>query len=100
MQKKDGGEEISLDKRRKVGGGGGGRLTGPTAASRARQVLSTVNSNNQDSASDAASIAETSESAEFTKEEVEALLNEKIKGKKFDLKVWFCKLIFLWVIDN
>ncbi|XP_057538372.1 kinesin-like protein KIN-14C [Amaranthus tricolor] len=86
LNKKDGGEEISLDKRRKVGGGGGGRLTGPTAASRARQVLSTVNSNNQDSASDAASIAETSESAEFTKEEVEALLNEKIKGKKFDLK--------------
>lgn len=28
-----------------------------------------------------------SESMEFTKEEVEALLNEKIRGKKFDVKV-------------
>ena len=84
MQKKDGGEELPFDKRRKIGGG---RLAGTTAASRARQVLSNVNSNNQDGASDAASIAEVPESVEFTKEEVEALLNEKIKGKKFDLKV-------------
>ncbi|KAL2931148.1 Kinesin-like protein KIN-14C [Bienertia sinuspersici] len=83
--KKEEREEIPFDKRRKVGGGT--RLTGPTAASRGRQVLSTVNSNNQDSASDAASsVAEVSENVEFTKEEVDALLNEKIKGKKFDLK--------------
>ncbi|CAO2823724.1 unnamed protein product [Amaranthus hypochondriacus] len=83
LSKKDGGEEVPFDKRRKIGGG---RLAGTTAASRARQVLSNVNSNNQDSTSDAASIAEVPESVEFTKEEVEALLNEKIKGKKFDLK--------------
>jgi hypothetical protein len=27
---------------------------------------------------------------DFTKEEVDALLNEKLKGKKFDLKVYSC----------
>ena len=85
MQKKDGGEEIPFDKRRRIAGGT--RLAGPTAASRARQVLSAVNSNNQDTASDTASVAEGSEHVEFTWEDVDALLNEKIKGKKFDLKV-------------
>ncbi|XP_021719594.1 kinesin-like protein KIN-14C [Chenopodium quinoa] len=84
FHKKDGGEEIPFDKRRRIGGGT--RLAGPTAASRARQVLSAVNSNNQDTASDTASVAEGSEHVEFTREDVEALLNEKIKGKKFDLK--------------
>ena len=62
-------------------------MTGPTATSRARQVLSTVTSNNQDPGN--AAPADVSESVEFTKEEVEALLNEKVKGKKFDLKVRF-----------
>ncbi|XP_021726252.1 kinesin-like protein KIN-14C [Chenopodium quinoa] len=84
FHKKDGGEEIPFDKRRRIAGGT--RLAGPTAASRARQVLSAVNSNNQDTASDTASVAEGSEHVEFTWEDVDALLNEKIKGKKFDLK--------------
>ncbi|KAJ8424941.1 hypothetical protein Cgig2_030897 [Carnegiea gigantea] len=82
LQRKDGGDEVAIDKRRKVGVGG--RMTGPTATSRARQVLSTVTSNNQDPGN--AAPADVSESVEFTKEEVEALLNEKVKGKKFDLK--------------
>ncbi|KNA13725.1 hypothetical protein SOVF_113380 [Spinacia oleracea] len=82
--KKDGGEEIPIDKRRRIAGGA--RLAGPTAASRARQVLSAVGSNNQDTASDTVSVAEVSEHVEFTKEEVAALLNEKPKGKKYDLK--------------
>lgn len=84
IRKKDAGEEVPFDKRRRIAGGA--RLAGTTAASRARQVLSTVSSNNQDNASDAASVADGLEHVEFTKEEVEALLNEKIKGKKFDLK--------------
>lgn len=37
-----------------------------------------------------------SESVEFTKEEVEALLNEKPKAKKFDHKVIF--LIFMFSV--
>ncbi|KAK9714865.1 hypothetical protein RND81_06G126100 [Saponaria officinalis] len=62
-------------------------MTGPTAASRARQVLSTVNANRQDNnAADTASEVAVEEIMEFTKEDVDALLNEKIKGKKFDLK--------------
>ncbi|KAL9234140.1 hypothetical protein vseg_009043 [Gypsophila vaccaria] len=82
--KKDGGDENPFDKRRKIGVG---RMTGPTAASRARQVLSTVNANRQDNnAADTASEVAAEEVIEFTKEEVDALLNEKIKGKKFDLK--------------
>ena len=89
MQKKDAGDEAPFGKRPKVGGGG--RMAGPTASSRARQVLSTVSSNQQDSsnAADLPASSEASETVDFTREEIEALLNEKIKGKKFDLKVWF-----------
>ncbi|KAJ8422539.1 hypothetical protein Cgig2_032172 [Carnegiea gigantea] len=86
LAKKDGGDEAPFTKRRKVGGEG--RMVGTTASSRARQVLSNVSSNQQDSSSaaDPAAPSEASESTDFTREEVEALLNEKIKGKKFDLK--------------
>lgn len=86
MQKKDGGDEAPFSKRRKVGGEG--RMAGTTASSRARQVLSNVCSNQQDSgtAADPAASSEASESTDFTREEVEALLNDKFKGEKFDLR--------------
>ncbi|GAB2298799.1 Kinesin-like protein KIN-14C [Dionaea muscipula] len=84
--KKDGAVDIQSDKRRKVGVG---RMVGPTASSRARQVLAAVNLHQESvgtGSSGDSSAAECLESLNFTKDEVEALLNEKIKGKKFDLK--------------
>lgn len=66
---------------------------GPTSTGtgRPRQAFAVIN-NRQDggAASDMAS-TEGSDCGitEFTKEEVEALLNEKPKAKKFDLKVCF-----------
>ncbi|GMH30287.1 hypothetical protein Nepgr_032130 [Nepenthes gracilis] len=86
LHKKDGGEEIPFDKRRKIGGG---RTAAHAATGRARQVLSAVNLNQESAgpASTADSAAtEGSEDVNFTRDEVEALLIEKIKGKKFDLK--------------
>ncbi|XP_074272083.1 kinesin-like protein KIN-14C isoform X2 [Silene latifolia] len=86
--KEGGGEENANDKRRKVGGG---RMTGPTAASQGRQVrpvLSTVSLNRQDTSSVADTVSEMAveEIVDFTKEDVEALLNEKIKARKTDFK--------------
>jgi kinesin family protein C1 len=67
-------------------------MVGPASIGRGRQAFSMVN-NRQDvtAASDFGS-AEGSDCGivEFTKEEVDALLNEKLKGKKFDLKVYSC----------
>ncbi|KAH9611188.1 hypothetical protein KSS87_011371 [Heliosperma pusillum] len=85
---KDRGEENARDKRQKTGVG---RMTGPTASSRRRQVLSTMNANQQDSSSnnnvaDTVSEMAVEEIVEFSKDDVEALLNEKIKGGKFDFK--------------
>lgn len=79
--KKDTVDDVRVDKRRKIGAG---RMTGPLSTIRTRQALSLVN-NMPDSAanSDASSDCST---MEFTKEEVEGLLNEKLKGKKFDMK--------------
>lgn len=90
MQKKDTVDDVRVDKRRKIGAG---RMTGPSSTIRTRQALSLVN-NMPDSAanSDASSDCST---MEFTKEEVEGLLNEKLKGKKFDMKVRsICNLPF------
>ncbi|KAL1809078.1 hypothetical protein ACET3Z_026068 [Daucus carota] len=74
------------DKRRKVASG---RITGSTAASRRRQVSAVV-TNRQDAVvgGNAESVNEELENVklEFTKEEVDVLLNEKIRAKKFDLK--------------
>ncbi|KAL8119523.1 kinesin-like protein KIN-14C [Apium graveolens] len=74
------------DKRRKVTTG---RIMGSTAASRRRQATAVV-SNRQDAAvgGNAESVNEELESVkvEFTKEEVDVLINEKIRAKKFDLK--------------
>lgn len=60
----------------------------PTNTGRTRQAFSLVNKQDISAASDMSS-TEGSESGnvEFTKEEAEALLNEKSKAKKFDLKV-------------
>ena len=66
----------------------------PLAASRGRgrQAFSEVNSRQDVMATSDVGSGEGSEcgTVEFTKEEVEALLNEKLKGKKLDpLKVIF-----------
>nr|XP_023876567.1 kinesin-like protein KIN-14C isoform X2 [Quercus suber]POF23374.1 kinesin-like protein kin-14c [Quercus suber] len=88
--KKDGNEEVPLDKRRRIGAG---RTVGPPLAAsrgRGRQAFSEVNSRQDVTATSDVGSGEGSEcgTVEFTKEEVEALLNEKLKGKKLDpLKV-------------
>ncbi|KAG2688117.1 hypothetical protein I3760_09G079300 [Carya illinoinensis] len=83
--KKDDIDQVSFDKRRRIGAG---RTVAPASTGRGRQAFAMVN-NRQDvtTASDMGS-AEGSEcvTTEFTKEEVEALLNVKFKGKQFDLK--------------
>lgn len=77
--------EIPLDKRRRIGAA---RATGPTSSSRARQAFSEVNNRQDVTSTGETASAEGSENipVEFTKEEVETLLNEKPKTKKFDLK--------------
>ncbi|KAJ9566172.1 hypothetical protein OSB04_002138, partial [Centaurea solstitialis] len=76
-------DDASLDKRRKIGTG---RMMASTTASRGRQPLAPMN--NQNDVAVAPSETEGSEckNIEFTKEEVDALLNERFKGKKFDSK--------------
>lgn len=72
---------IHINKQRRVG-------TGLAVAGRGRQPFAPV-TNRQDGATstgEAGSSEGLDEKLEFTKEEVEALLNEKIKSKKFDLK--------------
>ncbi|CAK7350899.1 unnamed protein product [Dovyalis caffra] len=82
--KKEGVEGIPLDKRRRIGMG---RTGGATNAD--RKPFGSVN-RKQDvvATSDAVSSAEGSDSGnfEFTKEEVDALVNERLKMKKFDHK--------------
>ncbi|GKD50714.1 hypothetical protein Tco_1279690, partial [Tanacetum coccineum] len=78
--------DAPLDKRRKVGTG---RSMALTTSSRSRQVLAPVTTNQKEVA---AAASETQvledETMEFTKEEVDALLNERFKGKaQFNLKV-------------
>ncbi|KAK3035112.1 hypothetical protein RJ639_032614 [Escallonia herrerae] len=86
LSKNGGLEDRPLEKRQKVGTG---RMMGSTTASRGRQALAVVN-NRQDLATGAGDLGGTegseSGNVEFTKEEVETLLNERPKGKKFDLK--------------
>ncbi|KAK2644325.1 hypothetical protein Ddye_019520 [Dipteronia dyeriana] len=79
-------DDIPFDKRRKIGAG---RTAVPTGTVRTRQAFAVVSNrqNAPQAASDVGS-AEGSEcgNIEFSKEEVEALLNEKPKAKKYDLK--------------
>lgn len=64
-----------------------------------RQPFSMVSNRQDVSAAADASNNEVSNSGniEFTKEEVEALLNEKMKLSKLDLKVFFIRLTFRWL---
>ncbi|GLT32058.1 hypothetical protein SLA2020_067520 [Shorea laevis] len=79
--KKDvGADDNQLDKRRKVEAG---KRVGPTVGGRPRQPFAAV-TNEQEAAADVGSAEECGN--EFTKEKVEALLNEKPKASKFDLK--------------
>ncbi|GAV71260.1 Kinesin domain-containing protein [Cephalotus follicularis] len=84
FNKKDVIDGIPLDKRRRIGAN---RMPRQAGTGRTRQALDVVNSQDTTATSDIGS-AEGSDCAsiEFTKEEVEALLSEKPKAKKFDLK--------------
>ncbi|CAN0852508.1 Kinesin-like protein KIN-14C [Linum grandiflorum] len=78
--KRDGGDGVSVDKRRRVGVGAG-RTGGPD-----RRPLSSVNKKLEGASSTVASEVSEGGVTEFTKEEVEALANERPKMKKFDHK--------------
>ncbi|KAK6932409.1 Spindle pole body-associated protein Vik1/Cik1, microtubule binding domain [Dillenia turbinata] len=80
--KKEGIDEIP-DKRRKIGTV---RVAGVGNRVRGRQALSAVDpeQNSTDLISNASS--DVGGVIQFTKDEIQALLNEKLKGKKFDLK--------------
>ncbi|CAN8246212.1 unnamed protein product [Cochlearia groenlandica] len=73
--KKEGLSSVPFDKRRKVEAQGTGR----------RQVLSTVNRQDVTANSDVGSTEEPCK-VDFTKDEVVALLNERVKAGKFDTK--------------
>ncbi|CAL5341807.1 hypothetical protein CsSME_00026283 [Camellia sinensis var. sinensis] len=79
-------DEVSVDKRRKIGFS---KMVGPANGSRTRQAFSVVNGG-QDLApanGTASNAGSDCGSVEFTREEVEGLLNEKMKTKnKFNLK--------------
>ncbi|KAL4580425.1 hypothetical protein LXL04_016617 [Taraxacum kok-saghyz] len=77
-------DDAPLDKRKKIGAG---RMMASTTASRGRQALAPMN-NQKDVPVAPPYETEVSEceNIEFTKEEVDVLLNEKFKGKKFDSK--------------
>ncbi|GJY58034.1 kinesin-like protein KIN-14C, partial [Tanacetum coccineum] len=77
-------DDAPSDKRRKLGSG---RIMASTTSSRGRQALASVTTNQKEVAA-APSEAQVPEDQimEFTKEEVDALLNERFKGKKFDSK--------------
>ncbi|KAJ4980406.1 hypothetical protein NE237_031243 [Protea cynaroides] len=84
--RKDNLAEVPIDKRRKIGFG---KMVGETSSTRTRRVFSAANAGQDHvTASDPASAASSQCGCiEFTLEDVEALLNEKMKGKtKFDYK--------------
>lgn len=62
---------------------------GSTTASRGRQALYVVNNNKQDVVASDVAMTDASECGivDFTKDDVEALLNVKIQGTRFDFKV-------------
>ncbi|XP_038689461.1 kinesin-like protein KIN-14C [Tripterygium wilfordii] len=83
--KKEAADGIPLDKRRRVGVG---KLAGAGTTGRTREAFTAVNNRQEVPAAADVGSNEGSESGsiEFTKEEVEELLLEKPKAKKFDLK--------------
>ncbi|KAL4291797.1 hypothetical protein GQ457_14G010650 [Hibiscus cannabinus] len=82
IQRKELGDENPLDKRRRLAAMGRG--AGTAGAGRTRQPFAAVNSRQEVAVAVAA--PEECPNHEFTKEEVESILNEKPKAKKFDLK--------------
>jgi len=82
-------EDASLDKRRRgIGAEKMERQGGAAAPGRHRTPFSVVTNR-----SDLNTTSDVSEAVDFTKEEVEALLNEKKKGNTYDSKV--CSVMFL-----
>lgn len=87
--KKENLEEIPLDKRRKVGIG---KMVGQANNVRSRQVFSVVNAGHDLNSGDLmangnSDCGSSGGGVELTREDVEALLNERMKGKnKFDYK--------------
>lgn len=75
-------------------------MVGPANSGRTRQAFSVVNGG-QENGGPPSSAGSECGGIEFTKEDVEALLNEKMKGKnKFNLKVcgfWDFFLVFFCV---
>ncbi|KAD3069331.1 hypothetical protein E3N88_37211 [Mikania micrantha] len=76
-------DDAPVDKRRKIAMG---RVMSSTSSSRGRQALAPMNNQKEVSVAPSETEGTESELVEFTKEEVDALLNEKFKGKKFDSK--------------
>jgi len=77
-------EEASLDKRRRILGAD--KMDRQQGGSRVRTPFSVVT--NTTATSDTADAAEGAVVVDFTKDEVEALLNEKKKGNTYDNKVF------------
>lgn len=79
-------------------------MVGPASTGRARQAFAVVNNKPDGTVTNDMGSAEGSDCApvEFTKEKIEALLNEKSKGKKFDHKVMLIfvnvKLCFVQIL--
>lgn len=82
-------DEEGFVNRRRHSIGGGSKMAGPAHGIRNnRQVFSVVNGGAQDLAATNGSNAGSDYGGDFTKDEVDALLNEKMKTKnKFNLKV-------------
>lgn len=76
-------DDAPLDKRRKIGTG---RMMASTTASRGRQALAPMNNPKDVAVAPSETEGSECENIEFTKDEVDALLNERFKGKKFDSK--------------
>ncbi|XP_047342641.1 kinesin-like protein KIN-14N [Impatiens glandulifera] len=79
-------EEVSVDKRRKIGAA---KTTGPVNVHKTRQAFTVVNGGQDPplSTSAASTAGSDCDNVEFTQEEVEALLNEKMKTKnRFNAK--------------
>ncbi|KAH7516027.1 hypothetical protein FEM48_Zijuj10G0091000 [Ziziphus jujuba var. spinosa] len=83
--KKDVNDDAPLDKRRRIGMS---RTVGQMVNGPRRPPFSAVNSRQDVPAAADASSTKVTESAnvDFTKEDIEALLNEKLKLSKLDLK--------------
>jgi len=88
-------EEASLDKRRRgTAAEKMERQGGPAAAGRPRTPFSVVTNR-----SDLNTTSDVTDAVDFTKEEVEALLNEKKKGNTYDSKVCFVMFLIYQLVN-